>query len=207
MGGHLQSGVCLPRIRAMDTTSPQDDIQLIAGRRETLAAIRRQGVAFPNDFKPKDHAADLIRKHGALANEALEPQAVKVTVAGRLMLKRVMGKASFGTLQDSTGRIQLFVTKDALGDAAYEQFKHHDLGDILGAEGTLFKTRTGELSVRVTTLRLLTKSLRPLPDKFHGMTDQEQKYRQRYVDLITDEEARLRLIARRKTGGCIRAFM
>jgi len=201
------SGFAFSDDAAMDTTSPPDDNQLIAERREKLAAIRRQGVAFPNDFKPKDHAADLIRKHGALANEALEPQGVKVTVAGRLMLKRVMGKASFGTLQDSTGRIQLFVTKDALGDVAYEQFKHDDLGDILGAEGTLFKTRTGELSVRVTTLRLLTKSLRPLPDKFHGMTDQEQKYRQRYVDLITDEEARLRFIARSKTVASIRAYM
>jgi lysyl-tRNA synthetase class 2 len=192
----------------MDTTpSPQDDNQLIAERREKLAAIRKQGVAFPNDFKPRDRAADLIRKHGALPNEELEPKAVRVTVAGRLMLKRVMGKASFGTLQDSTGRIQLFVTRDGVGEAMYEQFKHWDLGDILGAEGTLFKTRTGELSVRVTALRLLTKSLRPLPDKFHGMTDQEQKYRQRYVDLITDEEARLRFIARSRTVSSIRAYM
>jgi len=124
-----------------------------------------------------------------------------------MMLKRVMGKASFCTLQDGTGRIQLFVTKDALGEAAYETFKHWDLGDILGAEGTLFKTRTGELSVRVSTLRLLTKSLRPLPDKFHGMTDQEQKYRQRYVDLITDEDARVRFAARSKALSSIRHYM
>src|SRR6185369_14538376 len=113
----------------------------------------------------------------------------------------------FATLQDATGRIQLFVTKDALGDEVYAAFKHWDLGDILGAEGTLFRTKTGELSVRVTTLRLLTKSLRPLPDKFHGMADQEQKYRQRYVDLITDEDARLRFVARSKTIGAIRHFM
>jgi len=128
-------------------------------------------------------------------------------MAGRLMLKRVMGKASFGTLQDASGRIQLFVTKDALGDAAYDAFKRWDLGDILGAEGLLFKTKTGELSVRVTTLRLLTKSLRPLPDKFHGMADQEQKYRQRYVDLITDEAARERFTARSKAISSIRQYM
>jgi lysyl-tRNA synthetase class 2 len=191
----------------MDTTAPHDENQLIAERRDKLAAIRAQGVAFPNDFKPTHHAAELARRHGASSNEELEPLAVKVSVAGRLMLKRVMGKASFGTLQDGSGRIQLFVTKDALGDAAYDAFKHWDLGDILGAEGTLFKTKTGELSVRVGTLRLLTKSLRPLPDKFHGMADQEQKYRQRYVDLITDEEARARFAARSKAVSSIRHYM
>jgi lysyl-tRNA synthetase class 2 len=191
----------------MDTTAPHDENQLIAERRDKLAAIRRQGVAFPNDFKPTHHAAELARRHGASSNEELEPLAVKVSVAGRLMLKRVMGKASFGTLQDGSGRIQLFVTKDALGDAAYDAFKHWDLGDIVGAEGTLFKTKTGELSVRVGTLRLLTKSLRPLPDKFHGMADQEQKYRQRYVDLITDEEARARFAARSKAVSSIRHYM
>lgn len=184
-----------------------DENQLIAERREKLAALRKHGVAFPNDFKPDRHAADLQHLFGAQSNEELEPQGVQVAVAGRLMLKRVMGKASFGTLQDGSGRIQLFVTKDGVGDQAYEQFKHWDLGDILGAVGTLFKTKTGELSVRVTTLRLLTKSLRPLPDKFHGMTDQEQKYRQRYVDLITDEHARARFVARSKAISSIRNFM
>ena len=187
--------------------SPADDNPLIAERRAKLAAIRRAGIAFPNDFKPHDRAAELIRQHGDRPNEELEPLAVAVSIAGRLMLKRVMGKASFGTLQDSTGRIQLFVTKDALGDAAYDSFKHLDLGDILGVEGLLFKTRTGELSVRVSALRLLTKSLRPLPDKFHGMADQEQKYRQRYVDLITDEDARHRFVARSETLRAIRQFM
>lgn len=185
-----------------------DDVnKLIAERREKLAAIRRAGVAFPNDFKPRHHAGALLRAHGSQPNEELEPQQVQVSVAGRLMLKRVMGKASFGTLQDVSGRIQLFVTRDALGEQVYEAFKHWDLGDILGAEGTLFKTKTGELSVRVTALRLLTKSLRPLPDKFHGMTDQEQKYRQRYVDLITDEAARTRFAARSKVLSSIRHFM
>ncbi len=186
---------------------PQQDNQFIAERRDKLAAVRAAGIAFPNDFKPNHHALDLVRKHGLDPNEELEPQAIAVAIAGRLMLKRVMGKASFGTLQDATGRIQLFVTKDALGEEAYNEFKHYDLGDILGAEGTLFKTKTGELSVRVSKLRLLTKSLRPLPDKFHGMADQEQKYRQRYVDLITDEDARARFVARSKAISSIRNFM
>ena len=194
------------------TSIVSDDNQLVTERREKLAAIRQQGVAFPNDFKPAQRAAELLRQHGDQTNEALEPLAIGVSLAGRMMLKRVMGKASFCTLQDGSmgptgGRIQLFVTKDALGDAAYDAFKHWDLGDILGAAGTLFKTKTGELSVRVTSLRLLTKSLRPLPDKFHGMADQEQKYRQRHVDLITDAEARSRFLARSKAVSAIRQFM
>ncbi len=184
-----------------------DENPLITERREKLAAIRRQGVAFPNDFKPKHHAAELARVHGGRTNDELEPLAVNAVVAGRLMLKRVMGKASFGTLQDGSGQIQLFVTRDAIGEAAYDAFKRWDLGDIVGAEGTLFKTKTGELSVRVGAIRLLTKSLRPLPDKFHGMADQEQKYRQRYVDLITDPDARARFTARSKVLSSIRQFM
>ncbi|HZW75106.1 MAG TPA: OB-fold nucleic acid binding domain-containing protein, partial [Caldimonas sp.] len=126
-----------------------DDNALIAERREKLAAIRARGVAFPNDFKPKDRAGELARRHGHLDNAALEAQLVTVSVAGRLMLKRVMGKASFATLQDSTGRIQLRVAVDAVGDEAYAQFKQLDLGDIVGAEGTLFKTKTGELTIHV----------------------------------------------------------
>ncbi|MDN3920986.1 lysine--tRNA ligase [Roseateles violae] len=186
----------------------QDENQLITERREKLAAIRaKTSVPFPNDFKPQHRALPLAQRYGDLPNEELEPQAVAVSVAGRLMLKRIMGKASFGTLQDATGRIQLFVTKDGIGEEAYADFKHLDMGDIVGAEGTLFRTKTGELSVRVTTLRLLTKSLRPLPDKFHGMADQEQKYRQRYVDLITDEAARARFVARSKAVASIRSHM
>ena len=181
--------------------APADENQLIAERREKLAQLRAaqaegKGVAFPNDFKPGHRAAALVEAHGATDGEALEAQAVSVSVAGRMMLKRVMGKASFATLQDATERIQLYVTRDAVGEDVYADFKRWDLGDIVGAEGTLMKTKTGELSVKVTKLRLLTKSLRPLPDKFHGMADQEQKYRQRYVDLITDAEARGRFVAR-----------
>ena len=195
----------------------QDENQLIAERREKLKALREnqaqgQGVAFPNDYKPQHHAAVLQQQYGTLDGEALEAQAITVSVAGRMMLKRVMGKASFATLQDGSlgdtgGRIQLYVTRDAIGEEAYSDFKRWDLGDILGAEGTLMKTKTGELSVKVSRLRLLTKSLRPMPDKFHGVADQEVKYRQRYVDLMTDEAARRRFVARSKAVGSIRSFM
>lgn len=184
-----------------------DTNKLVAERREKLAAIRAQGVAFPNDFKPADRAGALHAAHDGTEPEALEAQAVQASVGGRLMLKRVMGKACFGTLQDATGRIQVYVTLDAVGADALAAFKHWDLGDILGAEGTLFKTKTGELSIKVTSIRLLTKALRPLPDKFHGMTDQEQKYRQRYVDLIVDEDSRKRFVARSKAVASIRGFM
>ncbi len=193
-------------------TPAVDENQLIAERREKLKLLRTaqvegKGVAFPNDFKPGHRAAALVEAHGATEAEALEAQAVAVSVAGRMMLKRVMGKASFATLQDATSRIQLYVTRDAVGEEAYAEFKRWDLGDIVGAEGTLMKTKTGELSIKVTQLRLLTKSLRPLPDKFHGMADQEQKYRQRYVDLITDESARVRFTARSKAVSALREFM
>jgi lysyl-tRNA synthetase class 2 len=189
-----------------------DDNQLMAERRDKLQTLRRAGIAFPNDYKPAHHAADLHHRHGRVPNEELEPQAVAVKVAGRMMLKRVMGKACFATLQDGSfgnthGRIQLYVTQDAVGVEALAEFKRWDLGDILGCEGTLFRTRTGELTIRASRVRLLTKSLRPLPDKFHGMADQEQKYRQRYVDLITDEEARARFVVRSKAVSSIRSFM
>ena len=193
-------------------TAHADDNQLITERREKLAALREQAkaagtAAFPNDFKPTHHASDLHHGYGQIPNEELEPQAIPVAIAGRMMLKRVMGKACFGTLQDGTGRLQIYVTQDAVGAEALAAFKHWDLGDILSCEGTLFRTKTGELSVKAARVRLLTKSLRPLPDKFHGMTDQEQKYRQRYVDLMTDEHARARFVARSKAVSSIRNFM
>ena len=184
-----------------------DDNDLITERRNKLQALRAAGVAFPNDFKPRDHAADLHHRHGQVPNEELEPQAVRVVVAGRMMLKRVMGKACFATLQDASGRIQLYITLDEVGADKLDAFKHWDLGDIVGCEGLLFRTRAGELSVRATNIRLLTKALRPLPDKFHGLADQEQKYRQRYVDLITDDAARTRFVARSKAVSSIRGFM
>ena len=189
-----------------------DENQLMAERREKLQALRAQqaqggGVAFPNDFKPAHRAATLQAEQANASAEQLEASPVQVSVAGRMMLKRVMGKASFATLQDATGRIQLYVTRDALGEELYAAFKHWDLGDILGAEGVLMKTKTGELSVKVTALRLLTKSLRPMPDKFHGVADQEMKYRQRYVDLMADEGTRQRFVARSKAVASIRSFM
>ncbi len=193
-------------------TPAADENALIAERRAKLAAIREKalaqgGVAFPNDVKPQDRAAELVRRHGHLENEELEPQAIRVSVAGRMMLKRVMGKASFATLQDATGRIQLRVSVDGVGDDTYDAFKHWDLGDIVAAEGTLFKTRTGELTVKVDRLRLLVKSLRPLPDKFHGIADAEAKVRHRYEDLITDEAARERFMLRSRLVNAVRRFM
>jgi lysyl-tRNA synthetase, class II len=185
----------------------QDENHVIAERREKLKAIRAAGVAFPNDFKPEQFAADLHSQYGELENEALEGKAVTVKVAGRMMLKRVMGKASFATVQDRSGRVQLFISKDNIGEEIYESFKHWDLGDIVAAVGLVFKTKTGELSIKVSELRLLTKSLRPLPEKFHGLADQEIKYRQRYVDMIVSEETRNTFKARSKIVSAIRNFM
>jgi lysyl-tRNA synthetase class 2 len=184
-----------------------DENQIIAERRAKLAELRRRGTVFPNDFLREHLAADLHQAWDGKSNEEIEPKAVKATIAGRMMLKRVMGKASFATAQDMSGRIQLYVTRDAVGEAAYEAFKHYDLGDILGARGTLFKTKTGELSLKVTELRLLVKALRPLPEKFHGLADQEQKYRQRYVDLIMSEETRGVFRTRSRIVQAIREFM
>ena len=194
------------------TPAPQDENKLIVERREKLKALRKdqadgKGVAFPNDFKPSDHAGKLHAAHGGKDGETLAAEAIPAKIAGRMMLKRVMGKASFATLQDSTGRIQIFLTRDEIGEELYAAFKHWDLGDIVAAEGKVFKTKTGELSIHATSVRLLTKSLRPLPGDFYGMADQEQKYRQRYVDLITDEQARKRFTARSKAVSSIREFM
>ncbi|HQM87051.1 MAG TPA: lysine--tRNA ligase [Methylotenera sp.] len=200
-----------------DETPVIDENHVILERREKLKAIREtakanQSAAFPNDFKPQHKAADLHAQYGAFEKEALEPLAVQVVVAGRMMLKRVMGKASFATIQDGSGqtaggRIQLYIARDEIGEALYESFKHWDLSDILGATGKVFKTKTGELSIHVSEIKLLTKSLRPLPEKFHGLADQEVKYRQRYVDLMTSEETRATFIARSKVVSEIRNFM
>ena len=185
---------------------PIDENQIVAERRAKLAALREAGIAFPNDFDRKNLAAELHAGYAELENEQLREQSIEVTVAGRMMLKRVMGKASFATLQDMSGRIQLYIANDIAGTQAHEAFKHYDLGDILGAKGRLFKTRTGELSVEVTEIRLLAKALRPLPEKFHGLTDQEQKYRFRYVDLITNMETRKVFVARSKIIQAMREF-
>jgi lysyl-tRNA synthetase class 2 len=190
-----------------ENPSVQDESHVIAERRNKLKALREQGVAFPNDVRPTHRAADLHAEHGEKAGEELEPQGIRVVVAGRMMLKRVMGKASFATVQDASSRIQLFIARENIGEELYDAFKKWDMGDILAAEGVLFKTKTGELSVKVDVLRLISKSLRPLPEKFHGLADQETKYRQRYVDLIMNEDTRKTFIARSQIVAAIRSFM
>ena len=164
----------------------EDENKLIAERREKLRTLRAGGIAFPNDFKPDAFAGDLQAEYADAQMwnaEALATAGRRVRVAGRIMAKRIMGKASFVQIQDLSGRLQLFLQETALGDS-YEAFKSWDTGDIVAAEGTLMRTKTGELSVKADALRLITKSLRPLPDKWHGLSDVEQRYRQRYVDLI-----------------------
>ena len=207
MGDDRNSGKGSPPGKGPGGDPPQDENQIIAERRAKLAELRKRGTAFPNDFRREHLAADLHSAWDGKSNEEIEPKQLAVAVAGRMMLKRVMGKASFATIQDMSGRIQLYVTRDGVGEAAYEAFKHYDLGDILGAKGSLFKTKTGELSVKVTDLRLLVKALRPLPEKFHGLADKEQRYRQRYVDLIMSEEARAVFQARSRIVQVIRDFM
>ena len=166
-----------------------DENRLIAERRAKLAALRAQGPAYPNDFRRDALAADLLSAYSECDAAWFEANPVQVRVGGRMMFKRVMGKASFAKLADRSGAIQLFLQADTLA-AAYDAFKGYDVGDILGARGALFRTRTGELSVRVTGLKLLVKSLRPLPDKWHGLSDTETRYRQRYVDLLMSEASR-----------------
>ncbi|WDR90862.1 lysine--tRNA ligase [Burkholderia ambifaria] len=184
-----------------------DENQIIAERREKLRALREQGVAYPNDFRPTHHAANLQATFADSDKAALEANPVEVSVAGRMMLKRVMGKASFATVQDGSGQIQFFVTPNDVGAETYDAFKKWDLGDIVAARGVLFRTNKGELSVQCKELRLLSKALRPLPDKFHGLADQEMRYRQRYVDLIVTPETRDTFRARTRTIASIRKFM
>ena len=184
-----------------------DENHIIAERREKLAQLRKNGVAFPNDFVPTHHAADLHEHYGEISKEQLAEKKITVKVAGRMMLKRVMGKASFATVQDRTGQIQFYINDADAGTDAHNAFKHWDMGDFIAAEGVMFKTNKGELSILVKELRLLSKSLRPLPDKFHGLSDQEMKYRQRYVDLIVSPETRQTFLARSKAMSSIRHHM
>ena len=167
-----------------------DEHRLIAERRAKLQSLREAGIAFPNDFRRNVMAGELHAEYDERDPAFFEENPIRVRIAGRMMAKRVMGKASFAHVQDMSGRIQLFLQRDALPEGRYQAFKGWDIGDILGAEGSLFKTRTGELSVRADEVRLLTKSLRPLPEKFHGLADQETRYRQRYLDLIMNETSR-----------------
>ena len=185
----------------------QDEEKLVGERREKLAALRGRGIPFPNDFRRNVMAGELRAEYDAHDNARLEAQPRRVRIAGRMMTQRIMGKASFAHLQDMSGKIQVYVQRETIGEELYAEFKKWDLGDILGAEGVLFKTKTGELSVKVDSIRLLTKALRPLPEKFHGLTDQETKYRQRYLDLIMNEVTRKTFRVRSEVVSYIRRFL
>jgi lysyl-tRNA synthetase class 2 len=189
-------------------TEQADEQEQITQRRQKLAALRETGMPFPNDFRRNTLAAELHVEYGEKDNAELETRAVRVKVAGRMMTRRIMGKASFAHLQDMSGQIQLYVQRDELPDGFYnEQFKKWDIGDIVGAEGSLFKTKTGELSVKVEKVHLLTKALRPLPEKYHGLQDQETRYRQRYLDLIMSEVTRKTFRTRAQVVNYIRRFL
>ena len=189
-----------------DPTPETSDNHLIAERRAKLDRLREKGNPFPNDFRRNATAEELHLSYGGHEPGWFDAHAVRVAVGGRMMFKRVMGKASFAKLKDRSGLIQLFLQQDALG-TVYEEFKGWDVGDILGAEGVLFKTKTGELSVKVDTLRLLVKSLRPLPDKWHGLADVEQRYRQRYVDLIVNDDSRQVFRTRSRIVQYLRSYL
>ena len=190
------------------TPQAQDENQLIAERRQKLVAIRAKGgPAFPNDANPSHRAAQLLKVYDNHTREDLEVTPVQVVIAGRVMLKRVQGKASFLTIADSSGRLQLYLNDETVGENKHAEVKRYDLGDIVEAGGELFKTMKGELSVRCRSIRLLTKSLRPLPDKFHGLSDTETRYRQRYVDLLVNEETQKTFLARSVTLTSLRQVM
>ena len=187
----------------------RDEQEQITQRRTKLAALRENGgIAFPTDFRRDALVEELIENYAEKTKEELEEAPIRVKLGGRLMTRRIMGKASFAHIQDMSGQIQLYVTRDTLAEGFYNtQFKKWDIGDIVGAEGVLFKTKVGELSVRVDDIRLLTKALRPLPEKFHGIADQEIKYRQRYLDLIMNDESRRTFLMRSKIVAYIRQFL
>jgi lysyl-tRNA synthetase, class II len=186
---------------------PEDENKLIAERRAKLNALRGRGQAYPNDFRRDALSGELHGAFGERDDAWLEANATRVRVGGRMLFKRVMGKASFAKIADRTGQIQLFIQRENVGEGVYDAFKGWDVGDILGAEGVLFRTKTGELSVRVERVRLITKSLRPLPDKWHGLADTETRYRQRYVDLIVNEQSRDVFRARTKIIRYLRDFL
>jgi len=192
----------------INEAAPSDENEQIAQRRAKLTELREQGIAYPNDFRRNVVAGELHAEYSEKSTEDLEAQPVRVSVAGRMMTRRVMGKASFCNVRDMSGQIQLYVTRDLLPENFYNnEFKRWDIGDILGAEGVLFKTKTGELSVKVDNIRLLTKALRPLPDKFHGLTDTEARYRQRYLDLIMNDVTRKTFVVRSQVVQFIREFL
>jgi len=188
--------------------SDENENELIAQRRQQLNELRETGNAFSNDFRRDSLAADLVAKYEDKTKEELETEGAKVAIAGRMMSRRIMGKASFAHIQDMSGKIQLYVRRDDLPEGLYNTgFKKWDIGDIIGATGTVMKTNKGELSIHVDSIKLLTKSLQPLPEKFHGLTDQEMRYRQRYVDLIMNEETRNTFKIRSQVVEFIRSYL
>jgi lysyl-tRNA synthetase class 2 len=188
-------------------TDSEDENRLVAERRAKLSRLREGGIAFPNDFRRDSIAGELRAAYDSHSGESLAAAPIRVAVAGRMMAKRIMGKSTFVKLADRSGEIQLFVQRDSIGEDLYAKFKKWDIGDILGASGALMKTRTGELSIATAELRLLVKSLRPLPEKWHGIADQELKLRRRYLDLIVSEETRASFRARANTIRFLRAFL
>ena len=192
---------------ASNTAAEQDENHIIAERRAKLAEWRATGKAYPNDFERENISGKIIEVYDSKTAEELDANPVEVKVAGRIMLKRVMGKASFITISDVGGRIQIYVARDKVGEETYTAFKRWDIGDIVGVVGVLFRTKTNELTVQANEIRLLSKSLRPLPEKFHGLTDQEQKYRLRHLDLIMNEQSRFTFMARSRIVQSIRNYM
>lgn len=188
----------------IDEVLDENDVYQV--RKQKLADLRAEGFDFPNNFRRAHIAADLLLNYSHLSKEDLAAKEISVAVAGRIVLRRVMGKASFLHIQDVSGRIQVYVRENDIPQQ-YEQFKQWDLGDIVGIEGYLFITNTGELTVHARSVSLLTKSLRPLPDKFHGLADQETRYRKRYVDLIANESSRKTFLTRSKLIQAFRRFM
>lgn len=185
----------------------QEDNKLVAERRRKLGELRAAGFGFPNSFRRSALAGQLHAIYDDYSNETLEAEPVEVMVGGRMLTRRIMGKASFATLQDRSGQMQVFLQRERLGDEAYAAFKGLDLGDIVGVRGQMFRTKTGELSVKAAELTLLTKALQPLPEKFHGLTDQEVRYRQRYVDLIVNEETRKVFETRTRVVQFLRSYL
>ena len=186
----------------------ETDNEQVAQRRAKLNTLRESGNPLPNDFRRDSEAAVLLEKFGGQENEALEADPKEVRIAGRLMTRRVMGKAAFAHVRDESGDIQIYAQRDALPEGIYNDvFKKLDIGDIVGVSGVLFKTRTGELTVNVREFRLLVKSLHPLPEKYHGLTDIETRYRRRYVDLLVNQESREVFRKRAATITALRRFL
>ena len=185
----------------------KDDNEIIRQRRAQLQELRESGNPYPNDFRRNIHAADLHARYGDMEREELEGESERFHLAGRMMSRRVMGKVAFANLRDMSGEIQLFVRRDTLPDGDYDAFRKWDIGDIVGAGGSVFRTKTGELSIQVDSVRLLAKSLRPLPEKFHGLSDQETRYRRRYLDLITNETTRQTFQVRTRVINLVRTYL